>query len=414
MKTVGIIAEYNPFHNGHYYLIEETKRLTGANYVIVVMSGDFVQRGFPALTDKYTRTLMALQNGVDLVIELPVYYATASAEFFARSAIALLDKLGITDIVSFGSECGDIQLLKDTSRLLAYEGTDYQRQLQLYLKKGLSFPQARSYALQDTVNPEKLPLLLPLLSSPNNILAIEYCKSILIRESSMMPFTLIRKGSDYHDTTLSSHSFSSATAIRTALETPGNISEIKPYVPPQVATLLSHSFSNKTPIHGDDFSSLLHYKLLLDAPIGYHFYLDVSADMSDKILKNLNNFSTFTNFCEILKSKDLTYTRISRCLIHILLNIRKEDMERYKAADYIFYARILGFKKQSGDLLHVMKQNSSLPLISKLADAHTLLSDIGMSLLEKDIQATHIYNSISASKYQFTYRNEYTKSMIVI
>ena len=199
MKTVGIIAEFNPLHNGHKYLLDEAKRLSGADFCIVVMSGNFVQRGSPALLDKYTRTQMALLNGVDLVIELPVIYATASAEYFARGAVRLLDKLGVVDIITFGSECGNIELLKKAATELTEETPDFKKNLQDNLKKGLSFPKARSQAIGKQGDG----------SEPNNILGIEYIKALNYWDSSITPTTIERKGSGYHD-----EQMASATAIR--------------------------------------------------------------------------------------------------------------------------------------------------------------------------------------------------------
>ncbi len=411
MKTVGIIAEFNPFHNGHKYLLEEARKITGANYCIVVMSGDFVQRGGPAMIDKYTRTQMALQNGADLVLELPVCYASGSAEFFARGAVALLDKLGVTDTLFFGSECGDIQPLMDTARFLSGENTAYQTQLKKYLKDGLSFPVARQQAAL-TENSTDFPA--EILDSPNNILGIEYCKALLQRKSAILPQTLLRAGAGYHETGLLTDTFSSASAIRKAMCSVTDIEYLKTSVPADVFSLLAHLSPANLPIQENDFSLLLHYRLLLETSDRYTRFWDVNQDLSDKIAKSLSVFTNYNSFCHTLKSKNLTFSRISRCLLHILLDITNDDMMAYQNEDIIFYARLLGFHKSAGELLHSIKQNASVPLISKLADAASLLSETGQRMLQKDIQAAHIYNAVSSSKYSTAPISEYTRQIVIL
>lgn len=245
MKVTGIIAEYNPFHNGHKYHIEKAKELTGADYVIVVMSGNFTQRGIPAFTDKYTRTRMALSCGADLVLELPLYYAAGSAEYFATGAVSLLDRLGVVDSLCFGSECGNIDALMHVASVLYNEPDSYKKLLQDALKSGQNYPAARHNALlqylsmqpseRDAVNGNAIDCdtvacaaitdvtdYEQILSSPNNILGIEYCKALLKLNSSITPYTIRREGGGYNDDTLSAVN-SSALAIRTALSSKDNL-----------------------------------------------------------------------------------------------------------------------------------------------------------------------------------------------
>ena len=185
MKTVGIIAEYNPFHNGHAYQIAMAKKITSADYCIVVMSGDFVQRGTPAIMDKYIRAHSALESGADLVLELPVYYAASSAEYFASGAVALLDKLGVTDTLCFGSECGDIAVLSALAEALLDETPQFKKVLKQQIKSGASYPQARNHAL--SVTAPHLTGSLHVLQSPNNILGLEYIKALKKRQSRIQP-----------------------------------------------------------------------------------------------------------------------------------------------------------------------------------------------------------------------------------
>ena len=393
----GIIAEYNPFHNGHKYHIEEVRKLTGADYCIVVMSGNFTQRGEPALMDKYLRTEMALEAGADLVLELPVCYACASAPYFATGAIALLDKLGVTDYVAFGSESGEICAIREIARILVEEPALYTRRLKDYLKSGLSYPSAQSKAIVDYMGQTSSELL----SSPNNLLGIEYCKALLSRSSKIQPVTIARKGGGYSDTALQTEN-SSALAIRSALckaSEPDCLERIQTQVPDFVYSRMQSQYQKTFPVFPDMLSALLHYQLLLHADQGFADYLDVSEDLSDRICNKLPDYSDFSSFCTLLKTKEMTYTRISRSLLHILLDIRKSDMQQYRDDDWISYGRILGFRKDSTPLLSAIKANASIPLISKLAGAHKYLEGTAKKQLEKDIQAAHIYNSFIQHTY---------------
>lgn len=413
MKTVGVIAEYNPFHNGHKYHLKKVKELTGADFCIVVMSGDFVQRGTPALIDKYSRTKMALLNGADLVFELPAYYAVSSAENFAAGAIALLDRLGTVDAICFGSESGDISVLSSFAQVLSEESSDFSEALRQNLKDGLSYPVARNNAL--TFVHKELSAYIDVLTSPNNILGIEYLKALLRRKSSITPLTNLRVGNDYHDTRLLQNK-SSAIAIRQSLERMDNLLLIASQVPTSVFQILEEHFHVNYPIYQQDISLLLKYKLLLCQEKGYTDFVDVTEDLSDKIQKNLELYTGCQDFCELLKSKDMTYTRISRCLLHILLDIKKESLKQFIADDYVYYARLLGLRQGCSELLSAIKLNASIPIISKLADAETLLSgsSSAMELLNSDIFSAHIYDSIATNKFHTLLPNEYRRQIVKV
>lgn len=417
MKTVGIIAEYNPFHNGHAYQIAKAKELTGADYCIIVMSGDFVQRGAPAITDKYTRAESALTNGADLVLELPVYYALGSAEYFASGAVALLDKLGVTDALCFGSECGDVALLSEFATNLLDENDAFKSVLDRHLRRGLSFPNARNTALVACA--PHLNAHIHVLTSPNNILGIEYCKALYRRESSMKPYTLSRTGSSYHDASLD-NSICSALAIREAIARTDVLSDVRGLMPPSAYNLLDSQYGKTCPILADDASAQLHYQLLSEYYDGYTRHPDIDDSLSDRIVRKLPTYRNFTDFCEQLKSKNRTYTRIARSLMHILLQIDKADLMAYVSEDYIYYARMLGFRKSAEPLLAAIKEQSCIPLLSKLADADTLLSDNGRRMLSKDIYASHIYQSLALHKFLAgadspkNFCNEYQRQMLRI
>lgn len=411
MKTVGIIAEYNPFHNGHAYQLAKAKEITCADYCIVVMSGNFMQRGIPAMMDKSLRTKAALQNGADLVIELPVYYATGSAEYFASGAVALLDKLGVTDTICFGSECGDIKVLSDLASVLLNESDEFKTALKKQLKIGHSYPQARNNALAVT-SPE-LTEHLNVLQSPNNILGIEYVKALKKRNSTIIPHTITRAGAGYHSNELHA-SYSSALAIRQSITMKENLDFIKEQVPGNVFETMMQSYQQTFPILPEDISTLLPYKLMLEQEKGFTEYLDIDSDFSDRINKLLSSYTDYTSFCEQLKSKNMTYTRVARNLLHILLNIYQSDMETFCNDDYVYYARMLGFRQAATPLLSAIKENSSIPLFSKLADSSSYVtSENGQKMLQKDIQANHIYSLLVHQKFQKELHNEYKTQVII-
>lgn len=411
MNVNGIIAEYNPFHNGHKYHLTEAKKQTGADYTIIAMSGNFMQRGAAALTDKYTRVKMALENGADLVLELPICYASSSAEYFATGAVALLDKLGVVNQLCFGSECGDINILKDISNILLEEPAQFSAALRRLLQQGLSYPTARTHALLEYA--PGLSCHKDVLSSPNNILGIEYLKALIRRESAIVPFTTKRVGSDYHDKRFGERQCS-ALAIRQALLSGQEISVLSDQMPESAYKLLKEALLQVPPICSNDFSAFLHYKLLIESDEGYSQYVDVSSDLSDRIRKNLYSFTDFHGFCELLKSKDMTYTRISRCLLHILLDMKKSDLTDYQQLDYVPYARVLGFRKAAAPLLSAIKEHSSIPLITKLADAEAQLTPQAYQMLHRELKQGSIYESVRALKSGVPMRNEFQIPIVLV
>lgn len=407
MKTVGIIAEYNPFHLGHQFQIEKAKQLTGADYVIIVMSGNYVQRGTPAILHKYSRTEMALFHGVDLVLELPVCYATASAEYFAYGAISMFHQLGCIDYLCFGSECGDISVLTQIAEVLSTEPISYQENLKIYLKEGCSFPEARTKALCKHLHGDfkDLEMLQNVLSSPNNILGIEYMKAIKKCKSNIKPITVKREGASYHSDNIS-ETFASATAIRkhlTSIEEKNSINF--PDLPSATKSILAKEFLKTYPIIEDDFSTLLFYQLLQNSS---HLadYFDVTSDLAHRIQNLLEPSLSFQAFAQILKTKQLTLTRINRALLHILLGITTLTMEDY-LTNSTSYARILGLKTESSNVVNKLKRNSSIPIITKMADAKNLLNSKEYSMLQLEINASHLYNQVVYSKYKTKIKDEY-------
>ena len=395
MKVTGIIAEYNPFHQGHAYHLSRARELTGADRILVVMGGNFMQRGEPAIIDKYTRTEMALRNGADLVLELPAASATGSAEYFAEGAVELLDASGVVNELCFGSELGELEPLEKAAELLLEEPEDYQELLRAELKKGKTFPEARETALSAFL-PEQ-----SLLASPNNILAIEYIKALKRRKSSIRPLTIQRLGS-YHGEdgqpagaphTVSGNlpeSFASASTIRcqlhtlekqivTSCEQPafGSLmTALAKELPPSSFGLLKDVLLVDRLVQAEDFSLPLHYRLMqAKEPLEFSVYLDVSEELSRRIYSLRQEFTGWNAFLDLVRTRQYTRSRVSRALLHILLDIRQEEVLPPT------HLRVLGFRREASDLLSEIKKKSRLPLITKAAGHPELSEEIRISSL---------------------------------
>ena len=421
MKTIGIIAEYNPFHNGHAYQIAELKRKTNADFVVIAMSGDFVQRGTPAIVDKYCRAKMALLCGADLVIELPAVWSVSSAEDFAMAGVTLFDKMGCIDGICFGAESDRLPLLKIIAGVLAEEPDAYKSALSSYLKKGMTFPSARAAALSDYFKGTEIDSLISILDTPNNILAVEYLKALKRRNSAMTPILIQRAGSGYHDTTINTPT-ASATAIRAAVSnvTPSDdhtlhfssmdcspksihpsripLSEIVSSMPEPAFALFQNEIISGSLMDADDFSSILGYRILSCGKRELENVYDMTPEIANRIFKNRYNFSSFTQFCAQNKSRDITYTRMSRILLHLILQMTQTDVKQYKEADFIPYLRILGFRKDASVLLSTLKKSAKVPVISKLSTALRTLDGTAKHMLEGDIFASELYEQQKTGK----------------
>lgn len=405
MKIVGLITEYNPFHAGHLYHMQQARELTGADYCVVLMSGSFVQRGEPAIFDKYLRTKTALLAGADLVLEIPVAFSTASAHEFAAYEVALLSAIGV-DAVVFGSECGQIEILKQAAYALNHESAEFQERLRKGLKAGLTYPQARAKALEmeDT--------WASVLSSPNNILGIEYLRAAEDLHSPMEFYTISRKGSGYHEDTLADANFPSASAIRGIIR--NSLSKDKDLLDILASHLpaVTHpAYTGAVPVFVDDFSELLNAAVLqMQATFSI---ADLSPELAARLAKPPYFPLSFEERIQALKTRQLTYTRVSRALLHLVLGMREEDISRWKDEGYALYARILGFRRQSSPLLSCLHKKSSIPLITKMADAAQNLSPSALALLEQEVYASHLYQTVRM-KRSGVFQNEYTEGLVFV
>ena len=405
MKIVGLITEYNPFHAGHLYHMQQARELTGADYCVVLMSGSFVQRGEPAIFDKYRRTKAALLAGADLVLEMPVAFSTASAHEFAAYGVALLSAIGV-DAVVFGSECGQIEFLKQAASALNHESAEFQERLRKGLKAGLTYPQARAKALEmeDT--------WASVLTSPNNILGIEYLRAAEDLHSPMEFYTISREGSGYHEDTLADANFPSASAIRGIIR--NSLSKDKDLLDILASHLpaVTHpAYTGAVPVFVDDFSELLNAAVLqMQATFSI---ADLSPELAARLAKPPYFPLSFEERIQALKTRQLTYTRVSRALLHLVLGMREEDISRWKDEGYALYARILGFRRQSSPLLSCLHKKSSIPLITKMADAAQNLSPSALALLEQEVYASHLYQTVRM-KRSGVFQNEYTEGLVFV
>lgn len=410
MKVVGIVAEYNPFHNGHKYQLDKVRKETGADYIIIAMSGNFLQRGVPALCDKFTRTEMALKCGADLVIEIPTLWATASAEYYAHAGVALLASTGVVTHIAFGAETDNLEALLEISSILKAEPDVYRAVLSNSIRSGNSFPVARKNALTTSLPYYKEEMIIELLDNPNNILALEYLKAM---PDSIQPILIKREGAGYHDTEIAT-TLPSASAIREAVFGDADMDTISNAMPAEAFVLLKNTYKCNQLITTNDFSASLGYCLLSQAPLGFASYADCNQDFSNKIKNALNSYVLFEDFIDTLKTKDMTYTRVNRCLLHILLNIKQSDYTIGRAIGFAPYLRILGFKQVSSSLLSSMKREATAPIISKAADASTLLDYETNKFFEKDIFASNLYYQHVARKSGTKPKNEFTNQLIIL
>lgn len=384
MNISAIISEYNPFHNGHLYHINKTKDLFKDNYVIVLMSGNFAQRGIPCIIDKWNRAEMALLNGADLVLELPSVFALSSAEFFAKGSISLLNSLNCVNHLSFGSECGDIDVIQKVALILSHEPKEYKVILKNLMDSGLPFAKARFLALQEYMkSTENISNLSSFLSSSNNILAIEYCKSLIQLNSNIKPITIQRLGAEYNDNNLS-EIFSSATSLRNLLKKNIDFNILKDHMPPRAF----HIFKNLKDtdynfVFDEDIFTLLKYKLTC-CENNLKLIPDASEGLDNKIIKEVMNSNSLEQLILNSKSKRYTYTRISRILCQYFIGLETLNLIKLRTSSPN-YCRVLGFTENGSKILKLIKNNSNIDIITKIPKMRN-------DMLNADIKATKAYS----------------------
>ncbi|MSR90123.1 nucleotidyltransferase [Inconstantimicrobium porci] len=403
MKITGIITEYNPFHNGHLFHLNSIKNQLESDAVVCVMSGNFVQRGLPAVLDKWSRAKMALLNGVDLVIELPSVYAVSSAEFFSFGAVSILNSTGVIDNICFGSESGNINTLNSIAHILVNESSEFKEQLRANLKEGLSFPKAREKALYDLLkNDKNAEDIISYITSPNNILGIEYCKSLKVINSSIKPCTIKRTGSGYNDSKALT-SLASATSIRNLIKE-DRYEKCISLMPEASYNVLEQSLSAGIQIPDvEDMFKYIKYKLLSDSSLISRIP-DISEGLDYKILNEIRKASSYNELLFNIKSKRYTLTRVSRILCQIYLGFENYDIMSLRKTSPK-YIRVLGFNETGQKILKMIKEKSNCTLITKMPK-----NDID-PMLQIDINSTNLYSLLTNS---IKYGSDYLKKPVIV
>lgn len=408
-KVLGIIAEYNPFHNGHLYQIEEAKKQTGAEYVIAIMSGNFTQRGNTSLVNKWVKANMALQNAVDIVIELPTIYSISSAENFSEGAIKILDSLKVVDTLCFGTETADFAALNNIANILYNEPKEYISMLNHELGKGVSYPKARESALMMYLNDIKR--YANILSGSNNILAIEYLKALKKLKSDMKPYSIQRKKVYYNDEKIVDE-FASSTAIR-KLVAREQYDELRKVVPKDSYILLGEEIKRgNIVIDIVKFEKEILYQLRSMSLSEIAQLPDVSEGLEHAIKSAVDSCNNIIDLINIIKTKRYTQTRIQRILLYALLRINKKDMANAKKV--VPYTRILGLNKKGKLLLsEICKINKKINIITSVKKFESTNTNKTLSqMLEKDIYASNIYTL--GYEYDSWSNLDYTNKLIVM
>ena len=389
MHCAGIIVEFNPFHNGHGVHIEETRKWTGCKHIVAVMSGNFVQRGEPAICNKWARTKMALLNGVDVVIEIPVHYVISGADYFARGSVGLLNAAGVVGALCFGSERGNLQEIVAAGRVLAKEPALYKENLRRGLDKGLSFAAAKGAALEVCLGdaPDGL------LTKPNNGLAIEYCKALERLDSPVKVFTTHRQQGG-----------SSATKIRQGILNGRGVGD---FVPSNVTDIL-RDVSKCAQL--DDFSDIFRYLLYTNTDA----VASLGEGLGNRFQRLCGGFLKISDLLAAVKTKRYTYTRLQRDVLKILLNILPLDMDIFEQHGGVQYIRVLGFRKEAAGVVGEMTRKANLPVVTHGAAMDKLLQSGGAAakMLSQELMAGDIYRL--ASGESGGYRSERGMSVVVV
>lgn len=403
MRACGIIVEYNPFHNGHKYHIEQARKQSNADCIIAVMSGNFLQRGEPAIIDKYTRTKAALSGGVDIVVELPFAYAVQSSYYFALGAVHTLATLGISSLC-FGSEQGKIEPFIQASNIYQKKITLYNELLKAYLDEGLSYPSAHSKTMQQLL--EKDDHLD--LTKPNNILGLSYVKRVLQDELSIDLLTIKRIKSDYHERAIQGQ-IASATSIRQTIIKNNCLTEtVKQSLPEVSIDGLNHYLKEATLWHDwEQYFPYLKYRILSMSPKQLTKIHHVTEGLENRVLETAKKSISFNDWMKRLKTKRYTWTRLQRMFVHILTNTTKHEIAKIHRQKQISYIRLLGFNKRGRKYLNQIKKQLPVPLITQVNQR----DDLSLRL---DERASDIYYSILSPKCQKYFQRKKLQRPIIV
>lgn len=381
MRAVGVIVEYNPFHNGHAFHLQASKEAANADVVIAVMSGNFLQRGEPALVSKWQRTRMALLNGADLVFELPYRFAVQKAETFANGAVSILAAAGC-DSLCFGSESGDISSFFQTIDYLSEQQQPFEANLKRNIQSGVSYPNAAALSFQQLAEAENYLDL----AKPNNILGFHYIKAIVRQGCSLVPLTVARMNADYHDEHFASATIASATSIRKAIfsSKKNNNDAINQYVPEPTRQLLTEYFQHYGMFHKwENYWPYLQFRLIHSTPEELSTVYEAEEGLENRLIAMALESGNFEEFMKKIKTKRYTWTRLQRLCVHILTNVKKAEMK--PLPDKAGYLRLLGMTSAGKEFLSKQKKQLGLPLVSKL-------SAFNHKEIMMDIKASRVYS----------------------
>lgn len=419
MKVTGIIAEYNPFHNGHAYHLAQTRKQLGSDYIIVVMSGNYVQRGAPTIIDKYSRAKMALSSGADLVLELPVCFSSASAEYFAYGGAAILNKLGVVDDLCFGTESLDspegsskllLEKLDRMAEVMLEEPEAYKTVFRKELKDGKSYAAARAAAIENSLGEDYRNIL----ETSNNILAVEYIKALKKLNSSIKPAPVARLMTAHNDTVIKS-GYSSGTAIRNAIYNKYSLSSLASTLPEEAYNILMEQYLVSFPVFRDDFSMIFGNALLKAKKTeDLSKYFGVNEDLANRMLNYKDDYRSFSQFRELISAKNITRATVSRAMIHISLEILASDMEKMYDSSNLNAVKVLGFRKEAEPLLSEIKKKGSIRLVTKLADYEPDPNKDGADMIAQTTEADFLYRLICMNKFDTDLKNPYEKEVIIL
>lgn len=407
MKVTGIIAEFDPFHNGHKHIVDYARKYLKSDYIIAAMTGDFTQRGTPAIMDKYDRADIALHEGVDLVIEIPSIPATSSAEYFAEGGFYTLRNTGILTDLVFGAETPGITLFEKAARLLNDEPELMSNEIKMHMRAGDSYPKAFSKAIQTFTNEKKYG---ELLSSPNNLLGLQYMRILLKAKANILPHSISRTFVNHHERKIDMN-FTSSTNIREGVKK-ADIEKFSDTMPEYSYNKLIEKYNANELIFEDDISQILHMKLYEKKK--FDKIADINTDISNRILNIRDEFVTYSSFKELLTTKNLTASRIARCLNHIFLDMEESDREAIREAHFCPYLHILGFTEHGKELLSPMKKRALVPFFVEYSEAKSFRNKSFIHSIKQDLYCSDLYRIMLTNKTHRFFPRETNRKFEVI